>query len=610
MKNIVYIVWENIKSLFSRKLANKLVLLFSAIIILTVISLTFVSYKIIERESTRNIIDANRNNLTLINKTIDSYFNDINQASLPNIKYDNIMNALLGVTDELSAEAYLEDYIRSMFYSRNDFEGICLYIVEQNCYYYITRGDGMVLKVRKNYNTNIPKEDWYVKTLKSKNNVYIESLFMTKDRAYSINQEKCFFAYHRAITNIVDKKPYAVLTFFCNYSAWNEIIRNTSLTDGEQLIFMSGDGRIFYSNDRANYKYFSRPDFKAQLQKSGTNTFDWNNEDISYLTIYNSSDNMKFKLVKMIPYKKIYHAAQTNRSLGIFVGCIILVFSVILVILSSNAITKPVKKLTKKMNSFSEGKFDLEAKVEGNDEIAELTKQFNLMVAKINDLINEEYKTKIEEKNAILKALEAELNPHFLYNALQAISTTALKIEAFHISDMVDALASTFRYTINGKNLVRLENEIKYIDDYLIIQKARFGSRLTVTYELEDNVLDALIPKISIQILVENSIKHVLEKSYTSVAIIIKACQKGNDVMISVRDNGPGISPERFQQIKYYLNNDSPQKENNAIGLKNLDTRLHLLYKDKSSLDIQADSTGTTIGFIIPEGRKKAEKNK
>lgn len=610
MKNIVYIVWENINSLFSRKLANKLVLLFSAIIILTIISLTFVSYKIIERESTRNIIDANRNNLTLINKTIDSYFNDINQASLPNIKYDNIMNALLGVTDELSAEAYLEDYIRSMFYSRNDFEGICLYIVEQNCYYYITRGDGMVLKVRKNYNTNIPKEDWYVKTLKSKNNVYIESLFMTKDRAYSINQEKCFFAYHRAITNIVDKKPYAVLTFFCNYSTWNEIIRNSSLTDGEQLIFMSGDGRTFYSNDRANYKYFSRPDFKAQLQKSGTNMFDWNNEDISYLTIYNSSDNMKFKLVKMIPYKKIYHAAQTNRSLGIFVGCIILVVSVILVILSSNAITKPVKKLTKKMNSFSEGKFDLEAKVEGNDEIAELTKQFNLMVAKINDLINEEYKTKIEEKNAILKALEAELNPHFLYNALQAISTTALKIEAFHISDMVDALASTFRYTINGKNLVRLENEIKYIDDYLIIQKARFGSRLTVTYELGDNVLNALIPKISIQILVENSIKHVLEKSYTSVAIIIKACQKGNDVMISVRDNGPGISPERFQQIKYYLNNDSPQKENNAIGLKNLDTRLHLLYKDKSSLDIQADSTGTTISFIIPEGRNKAEKNK
>lgn len=610
MKNIVYIVWENIRSLFSRKLANKLVLLFSAIIILTIISLTFVSYKIIERESTRSIIDANRNNLTLINKTIDSYFNDINQASLPNIKYDNIMNALLGVTDELSAEAYLEDYIRSMFYSRNDFEGICLYIVEQNCYYYITRGDGMVLKVRKNYNTNIPKEDWYVKTLKSKNNIYIESLFMTKDRAYSINQEKCFFAYHRAITNIVDKKPYAVLTFFCNYSTWNEIIRNTSLTDGEQLIFMSGDGRTFYSNDRANYKYFSRPDFKAQLQKSGTNMFDWNYEDISYLTIYNSSDNMKFKLVKMIPYKKIYHAAQTNRSLGIFVGCIILVVSVILVILSSNAITKPVKKLTKKMNSFSEGKFDLEAKVEGNDEIAELTKQFNLMVAKINDLINEEYKTKIEEKNAILKALEAELNPHFLYNALQAISTTALKIEAFNISDMVDALASTFRYTINGKNLVRLENEIKYIDDYLIIQKARFGSRLTVTYELEDNVLDALIPKISIQILVENSIKHVLEKSYTSVAIIIKACQKGNDVMISVRDNGPGICPERFQQIKYYLNNDSPQKENNAIGLKNLDTRLHLLYKDKSSLNIQADSTGTTISFIIPEGRNKAEKNK
>ncbi|WP_034861523.1 sensor histidine kinase [Ruminiclostridium cellobioparum] len=608
MKNIVYIVLNKIKCLFFKKLANKLVLLFSAIIILTIISLTFVSYKIIEKESVKNIIDGNRDNLTLINKNIESYFNDINQVSLPNIKYDNIMNALLGVTDELSAEVYLEDYIRSMFYSRNDFEGICLYIVEQNCYYYITRGDGMVLKVRKAYNTDVPNEDWYIRTIKSKNNVYIESLFLAKKRTYSINQEKCFFAYHRAIKNIVDKKPYAVLSFFCNYSTWNEIIRNTSLTDGEQLIFMGEDGSTFYSNNKDNYKYFNRPDFKARLQKQGTNMFDWKSEDKSYLTIYNASDSMKFRLVKLIPYKKIYSAAQTNRSLGTFVGCIILVISVILVVLSANAITKPVKKLTKKMHSFSEGRFDLEAKVEGNDEIAELTIQFNLMVAKINDLINEEYKTKLEEKNAILKALEAELNPHFLYNALQAISTTALKIEAFHISDMVDALASTFRYTINGKNLVRLENEIKYIDDYLIIQKARFGNRLTVTYEMDDNVLDVLIPKISIQILVENSIKHVLEKSFTSVAIIIKAYLEGNDILISVSDNGPGISPERFKQIRFYMDSENGQNENKAIGLKNLDTRLHLLYKGKSSLYIESDGTGTTISFIIPDGGNKVEK--
>ena len=193
MKNIVYIVLNKIKCLFFKKLANKLVLLFSAIIILTIISLTFVSYKIIEKESVKNIIDGNRDNLTLINKNIESYFNDINQVSLPNIKYDNIMNALLGVTDELSAEVYLEDYIRSMFYSRNDFEGICLYIVEQNCYYYITRGDGMVLKVRKAYSSDVPNEDWYIRTIKSKNNVYIESLFMAKKPANKSQHFYCRF---------------------------------------------------------------------------------------------------------------------------------------------------------------------------------------------------------------------------------------------------------------------------------------------------------------------------------------------------------------------------------------------------------------------------------
>ncbi|HHW00855.1 MAG TPA: histidine kinase [Clostridiaceae bacterium] len=604
MKETICTILGTIKSVFTRKLANKLVFLFSAIIILTITSLTFASYKIIEKESVKNIIDTNRNNLILINKNIESYFKEVNLVSLPQLKYDNLMNALMGVTDEITAQAYLEDYVRSLFYSRNDFESVCLFLIEQNCYLYISRGDGMDIKVRKVYKEGISKEDWYSRTIESKNNVYIQPLFISKNSSYAVNQDKCYFAYHRTIRNIVDKKAYAVLTFFCNYNSLNEIIKNTSLTDGEQLLFMGADGSIFYTNNINNYNHFNQDTFKYKLTMSGTGMFDWEIEGSNYLTIFDTSDNLKFKLVKLIPYKKIYHAAQTNRMQSIYIGGVILVISVILVVLSANAIISPVKKLTKKMRSFSEGKFDLEAKVKGNDEIAELTSQFNQMVKKINDLINEKYIMKIEEKNATLKALEAELNPHFLYNALQAISTTALKSGMYQISDMVNALASTFRYTIKGKKFVRLQDEIQYINDYLAIQQARFGDRLTVKYEIEDDALDVMIPKISIQILVENSIKHVLEKNYAAVCIVIKAYVKGDDVIISVSDNGPGISPERIEWLKSYLESKGEQDNNNAVGLKNLDTRLKLIYKDRYSLSIESDNIGTTISFIIPEGGK------
>lgn len=604
MKQMIYTIFHTIKSIFTKKLVNKLVFLFSATIILTVTSLTFVSYKVIEKESVKNIIDTDRNNLILINKNIESYFKEINLVSLPQLKYDNIINALMGVTDEITAQAYLEDYIRSLFYSRTDFESVCLFLIEQNCYLYISRGDGMDIKVRRIYKEGISEESWYLETINSKNNVYIQPLFISKNGTYNVNQDKCYFAYHRAIRNIIDKKVYAVLTFFCNYGSLNEIIKNTSLTDGEQLLFMGADGSIFYTNNINNYYYFNQRAFKDKLAMSNTGMYDCEIEGSQYLAIFDTSDSLKFKLVKLIPYKKIYHAAQINRLQSISIGGLILIFSVILVVLFTNAIISPVKKLTKEMRSFSEGKFNLEAKVEGNDEIAELTNQFNQMVKKINDLINEKYIIEIEEKNAILKALEAELNPHFLYNALQAISTTALKSKMYHISDMVNALASTFRYTINGKKFVRLQDEIQYINDYLAIQQARFGDRLTVKYEVEDVVLDVMIPKISIQILVENSIKHVLEKNYAAVCIVIKAYIKGDDVMISVSDNGPGISPERIDWIKFYLDNKGKQDNNNAIGLKNLDTRLKLIYKDKSSLSIESDGTGTTISFIIPEGGK------
>ncbi len=175
------------------------------------------------------------------------------------------------------------------------------------------------------------------------------------------------------------------------------------------------------------------------------------------------------------------------------------------------------------MNRFSGGDFDAEAEVKGRDEIAYLSRHFNQMVRRTNDLINERYKMKLVEKNAILKALEAEINPHFLYNALQAISTKALKNERYDIADMVDALALTLRYCISGKDIVQARAELKHIENYMSLQKARFGSRLQVTYAWDEPLMELEIPKLSIQTLVENSIKHALEKVSSTVTIDIRA---------------------------------------------------------------------------------------
>ncbi|MNE37894.1 Sensor histidine kinase YpdA [compost metagenome] len=234
------------------------------------------------------------------------------------------------------------------------------------------------------------------------------------------------------------------------------------------------------------------------------------------------------------------------------------------------------------------------------------------MVERTNELINERYKMKIVEKNAVLKALEAEINPHFLYNALQAISTKALKNNNDDIVEMVDNLALTLRYCISGRDVVLASEELRHIERYLALQKARFGSRMQVVYEWDDSLLELRIPKLSVQTLVENCIKHALEKVSATVTIRIEAHITPAYSVISVMDDGPGITAERLEEVLGSLQiqwdeesraeASGAEGEHESIGLKNLNTRLKLLYGDEAGLLITSEGNGTQMDILLPRG--------
>lgn len=584
----------------TERLVNKLSLLFITMIVLIVISLTIISYRIIESESVKSIINNNTNILGLVNKKFDDYFKDIAQYSLPQFQYDPVMNAIMNESDDYTQQQYLEDYMRGLFYSRKDIEGIYLYIIQKQKYYYITR-DVKDIKVRIASNTDIPKQNWYIKTIKSESISYFQPLSMESSTGY-FNNKKCFLAYHNQMINITTRKPKAIISFYFNGINRDQILENMSQNAGEHTLFLDRNYQPFYVDDTEFFSKLNKEDFFnkniAATLEGQTTCMDGKDK---YLVIYNTSPLENQKLVKLIPYRQIYRAAQTNRNLSIFIGGIFLVISILLVIFTSNEITKPLKKLSRKMEKFSEGNFDVEAEVKGRDEIAQLSKQFNLMVSNTNDLINEKYKSKLIEKNAILKAMEAEVNPHFLYNALQAISTKALKSGALDVSNMVDALARTFRYCINGGEIVKLSEEIRYLENYLVIQKARFGDRLQVIYDLEEAALDIEIPKLSIQALVDNSIRHALERISEPITIVIKIYLEIEKVIIVVKDNGPGIEKERLEEILATFNEE--WEENEHIGIKNLYLRLKLIFGEKADMTIKSDEKGTVVIVYIPTGR-------
>jgi two-component system sensor histidine kinase YesM len=591
----------------TNRLFNKLMLLFTSIIMLVVVSLTFISYKMLENESFTNNINSNTNNLRLVNQNFSNYYAEIEQISFPYYKFEQVMNSIMNEETDYTAKLYLEDYLRGLYYSRKDIEGIYLYLIESKKYYYISRDD-QYSTVRVINDEDILKQQWFRRATENKQNGMVQSLLLSSETGYPINADKTYMAYHRTLRNLIDRQPKAVISFYFNPSIRNEIVKDIPLNKDEHIIFFDSQNTPFYWDQSSFYKLFESSDhhsIKEAVKQDGR--FTWLNGQDKYMVIYNTDVAGDWKLMKAIPYTEIYKAAQTNRDLSLFIGIIFIILSILLIAFTSNAITQPLKKLSKKMLHFSEGHFEVETEIRGRDEIAHFSRQFNIMVTKIDDLINEKYKMKLIEKSAILKALEAEINPHFLYNALQAISTKALKNGMEDITDMVDALALTLRYCISGKDVVKLRDEIKHIENYLIIQKARFGNRLEVVYELDVYALDLDIPKLSIQSLVENSVKHALEKISSTITIIISAHLDDSKAMITVTDNGPGILPEKMEDIIKSFQLEWEDWESENIGLKNLNARLKLIYGEEAGITILSDGSRTEMCMIIPGGSRNLD---
>lgn len=588
----------------SRRLVNKLILLFTAMIVLVVGLLTVISYQMLQRESVNHSIDSTTSNLKLVNQKLEDYMQGVEQLSLPQIRYEEILQAVVSEETEYASKMYLEDYLRELFYSRNDLESIYIYLIDQGKYYSITK-EAYNITVRSGFREGIPEQAWYQRAMESSRNRSYQSFIVPgSESGYGMNEEPSFMGYHRVLRSLVTREPKAVVSFYLKPTVKDQILNDVPFEDGEHLLFLGPDNEPFHVD---NLEFLRQLEQAPWLDHLGEDPFmkplTWTNEEgHKYLVVYNVEDTEGWKLVKPIPYSNIYAAANATRNLGYLIGLVFLIISIILVTLISNAITRPLKDLSLQMRRFSEGTFDAEIPVRGRDELAYLSRHFNRMVRRTHDLINERYKMKLVEKNAILKALEAEINPHFLYNALQAISTKALKSGDEEVTDMVDALALTLRYCISGKDIVNAREELRHIERYLVLQQARFGSRLQVEVEWDDSLKDLQIPKLSIQTLVENSIKHGLEKVSTGIVIVIRAELSETHAVISVKDNGPGIPPERLEQIRQSFAIVWDEQEGDNIGLKNLYTRLRLLYGEEAELAIRSEGVGTEMIMLIPRG--------
>ncbi len=287
-----------------------------------------------------------------------------------------------------------------------------------------------------------------------------------------------------------------------------------------------------------------------------------------------------------------------------------IVFAVIATLGISRSIYVPIKKLHDVTSTIT--KNDLQALMtrDNVDEITELGMSFNIMIGKIRDLLDAKIKEQEDLKKAELRALQAQINPHFLYNTLDTIIWMSESKKTDEVIQIVSALSSFFRISLSkGKDWITIGEEIERTRSYLTIQKMRYRDIMDYAVEVDDQVLENTVLKLILQPLVENALYHGLKNQRQSGTITVRAKQKNeSEILLQVEDDGIGFEPEKLSRINEMINDNSDQiRFERGFGLNNVNKRIKLYYGKQYGLSINSDyQVGTCVSLVVPATKEDA----
>lgn len=291
-------------------------------------------------------------------------------------------------------------------------------------------------------------------------------------------------------------------------------------------------------------------------------------------------------------------------SISLIILVVVLVITCILVILISDSISKPLQHLCELTKQVGSGDFSMQ-KINGSgDEVATLERSFNTMVGKIEELVANVKREEVNLRRTELKLLQAQINPHFLYNTLDAIIWMAEDGQSEEVVEIVGALSDFFRVSLSkGRDYITLKEERSHIKSYLQIQQFRYADILEYEIDIPEELGEHNILKLTLQPIVENAIYHGVKQKREKSKIVIKGNYKENKILLTVEDNGIGIKEEQLKQIRRNLKKENPELTDRGFGLANVNARIQLNYGREYGLSIESTyGVGTKVSVVFPVG--------
>lgn len=298
----------------------------------------------------------------------------------------------------------------------------------------------------------------------------------------------------------------------------------------------------------------------------------------------------------------IKYIVEHSSSSALFVLILTVLAYLIAYFMSRSALDR-LSLLTQTMQAVENGNTDVRMEPSGDDEIAQLIGSFNQMMDEMDALMEEKVEYGRQIKNLELKALQAQINPHFLYNSLDLINCTAISHNIPEISKMVNALSKFYRLSLSkGQEIISLRDEIKHVNLYLQIQNLRFDNRIQVTWDLDPEADDCRVIKIILQPLIENAVIHgIFEKPSKSGCLNISTRRRQDDIYITIQDDGVGMDAQTLTKNFTPSVSGEIADTTGGYGVRNIHDRMKLAYGERYGLSCTSTiGKGTTVTVHIP----------
>lgn len=511
-----------------------------------------------------------------------------------------IMVNYIDRTDEIDAlQLYVDPVLRSILSSRND--GIYLAIIRYNEDSLEVIGDNFenilskrftninwVGSNRKFYHilnlSRLKKHDWFSKLQGKMNKFKWMQVGMDKefDNISLVGEMKDAFTANSVTTGML-RISVGIEKILAEGKTAND------MEDCANLIFDEGGNLLTGDQEKKElYKQYSAV-FDRMLQQNA-----YRYKFIGNKVFFSNKMKNNWTIVSVVPVVSVYKAASNIKYWFAILDLIMIALLLGIAYIITNSFTKRLNNVTRMMQRFKEGDFDVQILDRSSDELGFMSTVFNDMVKRIKELIRDNYQSNIDKKDAQLKVLQSQIKPHMLYNSLSTISRLAERQDFINIKKMVKALCHFYRLSLNkGSDYLSIYEEIEHLKAYLDVYSVRRNKSFRVCYKFDQSIYGYDTIKILLQPFVENIFEHAIYDLEKTITIVIEGKSEGEDILFKITDDGLGM--------RNYVAASLLSEDGRGYGIKNVDERIKMHFGDQYGVRVfSIYGAGTTILIRIP----------